>query len=314
MYKNKTQNAIKEIKKKLPDIEIKLNEPLKNHTSFKIGGQVNAMFFPVNTGSLTEICEILYKNDIDPLIIGNGSNILATDANLDISVINTSKCNIVSIQNTTDEDYKEIDAMSGVKLNELAVFAYENSLTGFEFAHGIPGTIGGAIVMNAGAYGREMKDVVTGTVAYNPQKGMYGLTAESNEFSYRSSRYTKTGDIVLSATIRLSKSDKKSIKQKMDELSDKRSKSQPLDLPSAGSTFKRPENGYAADLIERSGLKGYTYGGAMVSEKHAGFVVNNNNATYDDVLYVISHVQKVVLKEFKIFLEPEVKIIEPKLK
>jgi len=189
------------------------------------------------------------------------------------------------------------------------MFAYEHGLTGFEFAHGIPGTVGGAIVMNAGAYGGEMKDVVVSTTAYNKDLGIHTLTAAENDFSYRHSRFSDSSDIVLSAVIRLQKGDKDAIMHKMLELSARRRESQPLELPSGGSTFKRPKEGYAAQLIEQAGLKGFSIGGAEVSQKHSGFIVNNGNATFSDVMAVIEHVQKEVFNKFFVELEPEIKIV-----
>jgi len=305
--------TIEDIKHKIPNICIKQDEPLKNHTTFKIGGPVRVMFFPETISSLTSIYDILNKNNTAIFILGNGSNVLASDDPHEIAVINTSKLFGISLSDITDPEHperKEIDVMAGVLLSQLAVFAYENELTGLEFAHGIPGTLGGAVVMNAGAYGSEMSDVVSGTTAYNKTKGIYALTAAENEFSYRQSKFTSTGDIVLSSVIRLKQGDKESIKNKMDELCLRRKNSQPLDKPSAGSTFKRPKEGYAAELIEKSGLKGYTAGGAQVSKMHAGFIVNTGNATFSDVLAVIDHTQNTVYKQFGIMLEPEVKILQ----
>jgi len=304
--------AINQIENNHPHIDLKSNEPMRNHTTFKIGGNVRLMIFPETTDGLTDIYDILYTNNITPFILGNGSNILVSDDFHDLVVISTSKLCAVSLletDDTNDTEYGDINAEAGVLLSSLAVFAYEKGLTGFEFAHGIPGTLGGAVVMNAGAYGGEMKDVVTSTVAYNKDKGIHKLTAADSGFSYRKSKFTSTGDLVLSSTLRLKYGDKQSIKQKMDELSKRRRESQPLDLPSGGSTFKRPKEGYAAELIEQAGLKGYTAGGAQVSEKHSGFIVNKGNATFSDVMAVIDHVQETVFKQSGIELESEIKII-----
>ena len=301
--------AINQIKNNHPHIDIKSNEPMRNHTTFKIGGEVRLMIFPETTDGLTDIYDILYTNNITPFILGNGSNILVSDDFHDLVVISTSKLCAVSLLETDDTEYGDINAEAGVLLSNLAVFVYEKGLTGFEFAHGIPGTLGGAVVMNAGAYGGEMKDVVINTVAYNKDKGIHRLTATDNDFSYRKSRFTSTGDLVLSSTLRLKYGDKQSIKQKIDELSKRRRESQPLDLPSGGSTFKRPKEGYAAALIEQAGLKGYTAGGAQVSERHSGFIVNKGNATFSDVMAVIDHVQETVFKQSGIELESEIKII-----
>ena len=304
--------AAEAVKYEFPNIIFKPDEPLKHYTTFKIGGPVSVMFFPENTAGLVGICNILKKKSISPLILGNGSNILASDKKLDLIVINTTKLNGISLKNAEDsgnQGYFDIAADAGVLLSKLAVFAYENELTGLEFAHGIPGTVGGAVVMNAGAYGGEMKDVVFGTTGYSIGTGEYVLTAAENEFSYRHSRFLETGDVVLSAVLRLKKGDKEDIKRKMDDLSNRRKKSQPLELPSGGSTFKRPKEGYAAALIEQAGLRGYTIGDAQVSDKHTGFIVNKGNATFSDVTAVVEHVKSEVFKQFGIQLETEIKVV-----
>ena len=311
--KGQITKAIEVVKRKLPEVAYKLNEPMRNHTSFKIGGAVRVMYFPESASQLTELCDILSENGVTPLILGNGSNILASDDELDLVAINTSGLSGIELVNTDDTDsqgYGEIAVEAGVLLSKLAVFACECGLTGLEFAHGIPGTVGGAVMMNAGAYDGEMKDVVSSTTAYSMKHGKYSLTAADHEFSYRHSCFSDTNDTVISTKIRLPKGDKKSIQAKMDELGARRREKQPLDLPSGGSTFKRPKDGYAAALIEQAGLKGYTIGGAQVSEKHAGFVVNRGDATFADVMAVIEHVQGVVLERFGVQLEPEIKIVE----
>jgi UDP-N-acetylmuramate dehydrogenase len=305
--------AIKTLMQKQPDIFFKLDEPLCHYTTFNIGGPVRAMFFPKNPTCLIEICNVLDDHSLTPLILGNGSNILAYDEKLDLVVINTSELNSSSLlpsKKHIAQEYEDITVDAGTLLSKAAVFACNHGLTGLEFAHGIPGTIGGAVVMNAGAYGEEMKDIVHGTTAFNVKTGVFTLTTAENEFSYRHSRFSEGNDIVLSTVLRLKKGDKKLIKQKMDELGARRRDSQPLDLQSGGSTFKRPGNGYAAALIEQAGLKGYTIGGAQVSVKHSGFIVNTGNASFSDVTTLIVHVQHEVLKQFSIKLEPEIKIIK----
>jgi len=304
--------AVESIKRRIPGIILKRDEPLRNHTTFKVGGPVRVMFFPDSAADLTEICTILDEFNICPLIMGNGSNILADDKLMDLAVINTSGFSIMKLvmdEGYASPDYRGIEVGAGALLSKLAVFAYENGLTGLEFAHGIPGTVGGAVVMNAGAYDGEMKDVVFSTTAYSTEAGEFKLTAAENEFSYRNSRFSRSNEVVLSVILRLQKGNKESIKQRMDELSARRRESQPLDLASGGSTFKRPKEGYAAALIEQAGLKGYTTGGAQVSEKHSGFVVNNGSATFSDIMMVIEHVQNEVFKQFGIRLEPEIIIV-----
>jgi len=305
-------DAIKAIQGEFPGMELLLNEPLKNHTTFKIGGTVSAMIFPESTTHAIELYDLLYEYGITPLIIGNGSNILASDNKLDLIVINTSKLKNISLIDSDElisKDFGAVKADAGVLLSELAVFACENNLTGLEFAHGIPGTAGGAVVMNAGAYGGEMKDVVFETTAYAPKVGSFKLTAADNDFSYRHSRFSNSDDILLSVVFKLEKSNMNDIRSKMDDLSIRRRESQPLEFASGGSTFKRPKEGYSAALIEQAGLKGYKIGGAQVSEKHSGFIVNTGNATFSDVIAIIEHIKETVFKQTGIQLEPEVKII-----
>jgi len=297
------------------------------------------MFFPGDAACLAELCHILGEHGIVPVFMGNGSNILACDKQLDVVIVNTLKLNSVELTsaeslasntcssatnakssaantcssatnlNSSAAEYQDITAGAGALLSRLAVFACEHGLTGLEFAYGIPGSFGGAVVMNAGAYDSEMKNIVLSTTAYNTKTGKYTVKSAEHDFSYRHSRFSNTDDVVLSSVVRLQSGDKKTIKQKMDELTARRHKSQPLDIPSAGSTFKRPKEGYAAALIEQAGLKGFTVGGAAVSEKHAGFIVNHGGASFRDVMDVIEHVRKVVFKEFGVELELEVKII-----
>jgi len=292
----------------LPDLTVLYDEPMKNHTTLGIGGTVQAMYFPQTTACMVQLLDKLHEQGITPVILGNGSNLLVEDKKLDIVVINTKKLQNIKMTESVNNDY-EITADSGVLLSELAVFAQKHGLTGLEFAHGIPGTLGGAVLMNAGAYDGEMKDVVYSTRAYNRKNGEYTLTEAEHEFSYRNSIFAQSGDVILSSTIRLEKGDKDTIMEKMKQLTQRRRESQPLDVKSAGSTFKRPKDGYAAALIEEAGLKGFIIGGAQVSEKHAGFIVNTGNATFKDFISVIEYVQEVVLKHSGIKLEPEVKIL-----
>jgi len=308
---NNIPSAIEFISQELPNLGFKMDEPMKNHTTFKIGGPVSVMYFPECVSCLTRLCDILSERKISPIIIGNGSDILVSDDALNVVVISTLKLNSISIIDSDETlDYQDIVVEAGALLSSVAVFAYENGLTGFEFAHGIPGSLGGAVLMNAGAYGGEMKDVVLSTSAHSPNAGIHTLLGVENEFTYRHSRFSETGDTVLSAVIRLRKGDKECIKQKMDDLSIRRRTSQPLEFPSGGSTFKRPKKGYAAALIEEAGLKGYTVGGAKVSEKHSGFIINNGNATFSDCMSVIEHVRETVFEKFGVELELEVKVIE----
>ena len=318
--------AIAAVTDKQPGTEVRLDEPMKNHTSFKIGGPVRVMFFPGDAACLIGICGILGEYGVTPFFMGNGTNILAGDTALDIVVVNTIRLNNIeltgadslelnaknlnlNIKNSASKNHTMITAEAGALLSKIADFACRQGLTGFEFAHGIPGTFGGAVIMNAGAYDGEMKDVVFSTTAYNAKTGIHTVTNEEHCFSYRHSRFSNTDDVILSSAVRLQKGDRKDIKEKMDELAARRQKSQPLDMPSAGSTFKRPKDGYAAALIEQACLNGFAVGGAAVSEKHAGFIINRGGATFKDVMTVIEHVREVVFKRFGIELELEVKIL-----
>jgi len=319
MTKGKSQitEFINDITHRLPNIIVKLDEPIKDYTTFKIGGSVSVMIFPDSMDCLADICGILSEHEIIPLVIGNGSNILADDNHLDLVAVNTSMLNGISAlgynwdaEDSASPEYYDIEVEAGALLLDIAVFACDKGLTGLEFAHGIPGTVGGAVVMNAGAYGGEMKDVVYSTTAYNFSTGKYILTATDNEFSYRKSRFSDIEDIIFSAVIRLEKGDKNTIKNTMDELYARRRESQPLEFPSGGSTFKRPqEDCYAASLIEQAGLRGFEIGDAQVSKKHTGFIINKGNATFADVIAVIENVQNTVFKRSGIRLIPEIKII-----
>ena len=284
-----------------------LNEEMKKHTSFKIGGEAACFFEPASFEELKNIAGKLREANVKPLILGNGTNLLVDDVPLDIAVIKTSKlCEIRALGET------EVFAQCGATLSRLAVFAYERGLSGLEFAHGIPGTVGGAVLMNAGAYGGEMAGVVKEVTFLTRELEIKTAGAEELAFSYRHSRFEEGSEIVLSAVLSLEKGNTGDIKSRMDELSRKRRESQPLNLPSAGSTFKRPENGYAAAMIDEAGLKGFRTGGAQVSEKHAGFVVNTGGASFSDVISVMEHVRETVLKKHGVLLEPEVRIISEK--
>ena len=293
------------LKTQCPNIELRLNEPMKNHTSFKIGGAVSAMIFPASQEELIRVCSLTKEFGVKPFILGNGTNLLFDDKNLDMLVIKTHS-GVSGVKLTGDT---EITAESGVLLSRLAVFAAENGLSGLEFAHGIPGTLGGAVTMNAGAYGGEMADVVYSTKALSGGLREFETTGTEHDFKYRHSRFSDAGDIILGCSLRLFSGNSEEIRAKMEELSVKRRNSQPLNMPSGGSTFKRPENGYAAAMIEEVGLKGYTIGGAQVSDKHAGFIINRGGATFEDVCRLMEHVAAEVLRQFGTELEPEVKII-----
>ena len=296
--------AVEAVKIKLPALEYRLDEPMKDHTSIGIGGIVRSMFFPGNTEELVALKKLLLEYEAETLIIGSGTNMLVNDRKLNMIVIRTNK-----LRTITRGGENEIAAEAGAALSKLAEFALNNGLSGLEFAYGIPGSLGGAASMNAGAYGAEMKDVIHSTTAYSMEKGLYTVTDAEHGFTYRGSRFSDNSDIIISSVIRLRGGDRKNIRSKMDELCARRRESQPLDFPSAGSVFKRPKDGYAAPLIEKAGLKGFMVGGAQVSEKHSGFIVNRGGATFDDVVKVIEHVHETVFRQFGVDLEPEIKII-----
>ena len=293
---------ISEFKGKYPDGKLLENEPMSRHTTLGIGGPVKAMFLPESEDEAAYVFGRCAELGVPYLVLGNGSNLLFSDDVHDIAVIKTAGLNSVSA------DGNVITAGAGVMLARIASAALTAGLTGFEFAHGIPGSLGGALVMNAGAYGGEMKDVVESVTVLKKDGRLEKYGIEQCGFSYRHSAF-ESGDLVLSGRIRLEPGDRDAIKEKMNDLASRRREKQPLDMMSAGSTFKRPENGYAAALIDEAGLKGTRVGGAMVSEKHAGFLVNAGGATFDDFTGLMEKVQKTVFERSGIMLEPEVKII-----
>ncbi len=306
------ENAIAAIKKELPGLKLLENEPLRNHCSFRIGGPARVIAVPQDVTSLSKICCILKEHQLAPFMLGNGSNILFPDEGLgELFIVSTEK-----LQKLFLLPDGAIYAEAGVSLAKLALFAQQNALTGLEFASGIPGTVGGGLRMNAGAYGGELKDVVESVVTlFVPDQGMYELTNEQCDFGYRMSRFQKTGGFVLlSAVFRLAPGEKEEIAAKMRALNEKRREKQPLDLPSAGSAFKRPEGHFAAALIDEAGLKGYRVGGAQVSEKHAGFVVNTGEATSHDVYELLMHVRNTVYKNTGVAMEPEIIVMAPDYK
>ena len=287
-----------------PDLEWVCDEPMAKHTSFRIGGPARRMAFPKTREQLVVLAGLLQEAGIEPLLLGNGTNLLVADEGLDTVVINTS-AQLSRVEQTGE---CELTADAGVSLCQLALFAWKQGLAGLAFAHGIPGTLGGGVVMNAGAYGGELKDVIADVTALYPD-GVRTLTADEMGFSYRHSVFSSGEGIVLGAKLKLEPGDPNAIKAKMDELMARRKESQPLEFPSAGSTFKRPPGHYAGPLIESCGLKGARIGGAEVSCKHAGFVVNAGGATCADVLALMEKVQKTVFDTYGVLLEPEVKIV-----
>ena len=284
---------------------VRYDEPLKNHTTFKIGGNCIALIEPREISDIIEAVKICRKNNIKFFVIGNGSNLLVPDEGYN-GVIIKLKSEFSKIE--VEGDYLIVN--SGAKLSEVYTVAYENSLTGFEFASGIPGTIGGAIYMNAGAYGGEMKDIVESVEVLDLDNfELRELKNEELEFSYRKSIIQRRNYIVTTIKLKLQKGNKEEIISKVEELNKMRSDKQPLEYPSCGSVFKRPEGYFAGKLIQDAGLQGLTVGGAQVSKKHAGFMVNIDSATCEDYKNLIKEVQKKVLEDSGVELECEVKIL-----
>ncbi len=280
------------------------NAMLKNYTSFKIGGNADIMVFPDTEEKISSVIKKINECSLPSLVIGKGSNMLISDLGFRGVVINTCKFDKIYLADETT-----VVCQSGASLSRLCRFALENSLTGLEFAFGIPGTAGGAAYMNAGAYGGEMVDILVSCDHILPDGSKHSYFGNELNLSYRHSAYSDNDLFILTLTLKLKKGDPTEIKAKMDELMAKRKDKQPLEYPSAGSTFKRPEGYFAAALLDECGLKGFTIGGAKVSEKHAGFVINQGNASANDVLRLIEHCQKTVKKLKGVHLEPEVKII-----
>ncbi|MEF2838707.1 MAG: UDP-N-acetylmuramate dehydrogenase [Oscillospiraceae bacterium] len=288
----------------LPEIELRFNEPMSQHTSFRIGGPAEVMAFPKNKEELARILKASALLDCKPAILGAGTNVLAPDAGLPGLVICLKDC----LDGMEQLDETRIRVMAGVTMSRAAVFAANLGLAGLEFAHGIPGSVGGGVYMNAGAYGGEICQVCQEVEVMDRAGNIRVLSNDEMRFSYRHSVLEDTGDIVIRADFCLTKDNSEDIKKRMKELIGKRSASQPLDLPSAGSAFKRPVGGYAAALIEQTGLKGFQVGGAAISAKHAGFAVNTGDATAEDVKSLLWQVSDKVFEQTGIRLEPEVRI------
>ena len=289
----------------LPKIELRFDEPMARHTSFRIGGPAEAIAFPKSADELCEILKVVVLLDCKCFILGAGTNVLAPDEGIDGLVICLKDClgGMQKINDTT------IRVAAGVTMTRAAVFAANLGLSGLEFAHGIPGTVGGGVYMNAGAYGGEICQVCTSVDVMTMDGTIKTYRGDEMRFSYRHSRLEDEGGIVLSADFVLTPKPENEIRATMQDLMNRRKKSQPLDLPSAGSAFKRPVGGYAAALIDQAGLKGFRVGDADVSEKHAGFVVNLGNAKAEDVVKLLKEVSNTVFANSGIFLEPEVRIL-----
>ncbi len=279
--------------------------PMSKYTTFRIGGNASVMLTPLNDSQLISVIKECKKENIKPFILGNGSNMLICDAGLKTVVINM--CRPEPKIELVNGDTIVCDA--GINMSKVCNFALVNELTGLEFAFGIPGSAGGAAYMNAGAYGGEMKDVLVECRHIDLDGDLGSLKGDELGLAYRTSAYERNGFIITTLIMKLKKGDKAEIKAKMQELLQRRKDKQPLEFPSAGSTFKRPVGFFAGGLIEECGLKGYSVGGAQVSEKHAGFIINKGGATAQDVLDLIKYVQDRVYEEKGVHLEPEVRLI-----
>lgn len=298
-----------EVLKAISDLKFNLtvwrNEPMSKHTSFKIGGDAD-IFITVNSISdLAKVIEVLNNFNVPFFVIGNGSNLLISDKGIRGAVIKLGG----EFSNIKLVDDNTIECGAGVLISKLCSFACQNSLSGLEFAYGIPGTAGGAVFMNAGAYGSEMKDVMLSAKSLTFSGKIINRSAKEMELSYRKSIYRQVDEIILSAKLELKKGDKLHIKEKMNEFIARRKEKQPLEYPNAGSIFKRPVGNFAGTLIQTCGLKGKKIGGAMVSEKHSGFIINTGNATCEDVVNLIDHIKATVFEKSNIALECEVEIV-----
>lgn len=296
------QSIYNELSGIITDEQIKLEEPMKNHTTFRIGGLAEIFVTPGSIGEVRDIIAVCRKQAVPYYVMGNGSNLLVSDRGYEGVIIQIFKeMNEIRIEGDT------VAAQAGALLSAIANRALEEGLAGFEFASGIPGTLGGACIMNAGAYGGEMKDVVREVTLLTPEGEIRDVPGEQMEFGYRTSMAARTGAVILAARIRLRRGDQEAIRARMEELREKRVSKQPLEYPSAGSTFKRPEGYFAGKLIQDAGLRGFTVGKAQVSEKHCGFVVNKGQATAADVAELMRRVSDKVEEQFGVRLEPEVK-------
>lgn len=291
-----------ELKKVLSERQVKTGEPMEMHTTFRVGGPTDYFVLPETKEELRDVVSLCKREDMPYYILGNGSNLLVSDKGYRGVIIQIFKS-----MNKIRVDGNCIYAQAGALLSAIASRALEKSLKGFEFASGIPGTLGGACVMNAGAYGGEMKQVLRQVTVLDAEGNIAVIPSEELEMGYRTSVIAKEGHIVLEAVIELKEGDEKEIRELMEELKNKRVEKQPLEYPSAGSTFKRPEGYFAGKLIQDSGLRGFSVGGAQVSEKHCGFVINKDHATAADIAELMRRVSECVEEKFGVALEPEVK-------
>lgn len=285
------------------DKQILIDEPMKKHTTFKVGGNADFVVFPETKEQLILTLQLAKKERVSCIVLGNGSNVLVSDDGIRGIVICTLNMKNISV------DKNAITASCGVSMASLSATARENGLSGLEFASGIPGTVGGGIYMNAGAYGGALSDCAQKTLCVTKDGELKTFIGDEQNFGYRKSAFAEQDLIVLETEFLLHEGNGQEISDLMSELNARRRDKQPLDKPSAGSTFKRPEGYFAGKLIEDAGLKGYRVGGACVSEKHAGFVVNDKNGNANDIISVMKHCQDTVLEKFGVKLEPEIRLI-----
>lgn len=288
---------------KIDNLNVEKNVLLKNYTTFKVGGPADLFLTPKNENALLELTKIIKDVNTPYFVLGEGSNVIVGDKGYRGIIIYTGELNKIIVNENN------IKAQSGATLKDITKIAQENSLTGMEFACGIPGSLGGAVFMNAGAYGGEMNDIIENVSAVNNEGKKENLKKEELNLSYRNSIFQEKEYIILDATMKLSYGDKEQIKDQMEVLNQKRQNKQPLEYPSAGSSFKRPENHYTGPLIEKAEMKGYQIGGAQVSEKHAGFIINKGDATAKDILNLIKKIQEEVYKISGVKLKPEPKFL-----
>lgn len=285
--------------------DVIFDDPLSKRCTFRIGGSCKAFVEVSSEEALAELCRYAKANDIRYFVLGKGSNVLFDDRGFDGVILHIGS----GLSEISLEGEDTVVAGAGANLITVCMFALENSLSGLEFAYGIPGSVGGAVFMNAGAYGGEIRDIIFSARAVSPDGSFIEASSEDMQLGYRHSCFMENDSIVTSAVFKLKKADKEEIRAKMDDLMSRRREKQPLEYPSAGSTFKRPEGKFAGKLIQDSGLRGATVGGAQVSEKHCGFVINKGNATSADVQALISHIQKTVMEQTGSWLECEVRYV-----
>lgn len=296
-------NFIKGLCNIIEEDNILFNEPMKNHTSFKVGGPVDILIIPENVEAVVAVIKLCNKESIPYYILGKGSNLIVKDGGFRGAIIKLTKLNKIEVNGLT------ITVQGGADLSEVSKIALNYDLTGFEFACGIPGTVGGAVTMNAGAYNGEISQVIDKAVVVDKNGNLITMNKDELELGYRMSAVQKYGYTVLEATFNLSIGEHAKIKSRIEDLTQRREEKQPLEFPSAGSTFKRPEGYFVGKLIEECLLKGCTIGGAQVSEKHGGFIINKGDATAKDILDLIEHVQNTVKEKYGVELHPEVRII-----